>query len=257
METAANSTGRGKSDDRTWKFFDPLASPTEDEELRRLEAVLDAKAKKANQGLILESRPDIIASTDPKRPERRSRAAPKDIESLISNNLLKLRSLSPSSSSPSERVVKATDEGSNLTYDRLDVAKSVLVELKGKTPPEKPPPILRKKAAPPPPPPAPPKPPKLSSAKRLAPERPPAPKVDLMDVNYVDEPINKKDIEPMYARVKKDTVRPDRLVLLRTLHYLQLHSIHFYVRLKTIQSEIRSPLPVMQLQNCFNEKLIR
>ena len=225
METATNS--RGKSDDRTWKFFDPLASPTEDEELRRLEAVLDAKAKKANQGLILESRPDIIASTDPKRPERRSRAAPKDIESLISNNLLKLRSLSPSSSSPSERVVKATDEGSNLTYDRLDVAKSVLVELKGKTPPEKPPPILRKKAAPPPPPPAPPKPPKLSSAKRLAPERPPAPKVDLMDVNYVDEPINKKDIEPMYARVKKDTVRPDRLVFwfLRTiilLHFLPI-----------------------------------
>ena len=69
-----------KSDDQTWKFFDPLASPTEDEELRRLEAVLDAKAKKANQclhqGLILESRPDIIASTE--RPsERRSRAAPK------------------------------------------------------------------------------------------------------------------------------------------------------------------------------------
>ena len=65
-----------KSDDQTWKFFDPLASPTEDEELRRLEAVLDAKAKKAQKGLILESRPDIIASTE--RPsERRSRAAPK------------------------------------------------------------------------------------------------------------------------------------------------------------------------------------
>ena len=82
--------------------------------------MLDAKAKKANQGLILEARPDIIASTERRRPsstERRSRAAPKDIESLISNNLMKLRSLSPSS-----KAAKATDEGSNLIYDRLDVS---------------------------------------------------------------------------------------------------------------------------------------
>ena len=82
--------------------------------------MLDAKARKANQGLILEARPDIIASTERRRPsstERRSRAAPKDIESLISNNLMKLRSLSPSS-----KAAKATDEGSNLIYDRLDVS---------------------------------------------------------------------------------------------------------------------------------------
>ena len=59
------------------------------------------------------------ASTErpaPRRPSR-SKAAPKDIESLISNNLMKLRSLSPSS-----KAAKATDEGSNLIYDRLDVS---------------------------------------------------------------------------------------------------------------------------------------
>ena len=58
------------------------------------------------------------ASTErpaPRRPSR-SKAAPKDIESLISNNLMKLRSLSPSS-----KAAKATDEGSNLIYDRLEM----------------------------------------------------------------------------------------------------------------------------------------
>ena len=106
---------------QSWKFFDPLASPTgeDHEELLRLEAMLDAKAKKANQGLILEARPDIIASTErpglprtrpgPSERQPRSRAAPKDIESLISNNLMKLRSLSPSS-----KAAKATDEGSKI-----------------------------------------------------------------------------------------------------------------------------------------------
>lgn len=83
----------------------------------------------------------------------------------------------------------------------MDVSKSILVELKGKTPQK--PILLKKKAPPPPPPPIFPKP----NFKRKPPERPPAPKVDLMDVNYVEE---SKPKEPMYARVKKDSIRPDR-----------------------------------------------
>ena len=64
---------------QSWKFFDPLASPTgeDHEELLRLEAMLDAKARKANQGLILETRPDIIAShselKSKKKPEKKSK----------------------------------------------------------------------------------------------------------------------------------------------------------------------------------------
>ena len=176
------------------KFFDPLASPAADEEMLQLEAVLQEKAKKASQGLVLEQRPDIIAST-----ERKSRQ-PKDINSLINNNLMKLRSLSPSA-----KALEKANDGSNLTYDRLDVAKSVLVELKGKRP---------KKAAPPPPtapPMAPPRPPspKSRKIKAAAPSRPPAPKVDLLDVNYVEEKPN----EPLYASVKKEInyfLRPER-----------------------------------------------
>ena len=154
------------------------------------------------------------ASTErpaPRRPSR-SKAAPKDIESLISNNLMKLRSLSPSS----KAAIKATDEGSNLTYDRLDVSKSVLVEMRGKNPPpplpvEKSERIYIKKKAPAPPPPPPPIPPKPPSpkARKRPPIRPPAPKIDLMDVNYVEES-NKDDIESLYARVKKDSIRPER-----------------------------------------------
>ncbi len=111
--------GPNQSQDKSWRFFDPLASPSADEELLKLEAILEEKARKANQGLVLEQRPDIIAST-----ERKSRQ-PKDIESLISNNLSLLRSRSPSSNA---QACKA--DGSNLTYDRLDVAKSVLNELR-------------------------------------------------------------------------------------------------------------------------------
>lgn len=181
--------------DQSWKFFDPLASPAADEEMLQLEAVLQEKAKKAQQGLVIEQRPDIIAST-----ERKSRP-PKDINSLINNNLMKLRSLSPNTKADA----KAND-GSNLTYDRLDVAKSVLVELKGKNKPRKP-------AAPPPPsaPPMipPPRPPSPKARKKL-PERPPAPKVDLLDVNYEEKAATK---EPLYASVKKEInyfLRPER-----------------------------------------------
>ena len=38
----------------SWRFFDPLASPSGDEEMLRLEAMLEEKAKKANQGLIIQ-----------------------------------------------------------------------------------------------------------------------------------------------------------------------------------------------------------
>ena len=185
------------SKDQSWKFFDPLASPAADEEMLQLEAVLQEKAKKAQQGLVIEQRPDIIAST-----ERKSRP-PKDINSLINNNLLKLRSLSPNTKADA----KAND-GSNLTYDRLDVAKSVLVELKGKSKPKKP-------AAPPPPtaPPMtpPPRPPSPKARKR-APERPPAPKGDLLDVNYEEKVVKE---QPLYASVKKEInyfLRPERYV---------------------------------------------
>lgn len=174
-------------DDKSWRFFDPLASPSGDEELLKLEALLEEKAKKANQGLVIEQKPDIIASTEERKP--RLKQQPKDIESLISNNLMKLRSLSPNSKG------QKTVDGSNLTYDRLDVAKSVLVELRGRPSKKKPP-------APPPPPP--PKPPSPKMRKKVAPSRPPAPKIDLIDVNFVQE-------EPLYAKVKKEqSFRPDR-----------------------------------------------
>ena len=67
---------------------------------------------------------------------------------------------------------------------------------------------IKKKAPAPPPPPIPPKPPSPKVRKR-PPIRPPAPKIDLMDVNYVEES-NKDDIESLYARVKKDSIRPER-----------------------------------------------
>lgn len=71
----------------------------------KLEAILEEKAKKAFSFLLLltlyalpEQRPDIIASTERKsRPRPAAPAKKKDIESLISNNLMKLRSLSPAS----------------------------------------------------------------------------------------------------------------------------------------------------------------
>ena len=64
---------------QSWKFFDPLASPTgeDHEELLRLEAMLDAKARKANQGLILETRPDIIASHSELKSKKRNSFLPK------------------------------------------------------------------------------------------------------------------------------------------------------------------------------------
>ena len=74
---------------------------------------------------------------------------------------------------------------------------------------------IKKKAPAPPPPPIPPKPPSPKVRKRAPPIRPPAPKIDLMDVNYVEDPqssssSSKDDIESLYARVKKDSIRPER-----------------------------------------------
>lgn len=196
IQQVKGEVNKGQNNDFSWKFFDPLASPAADEEMLQLEAVLQEKVKKAQQGVILEQRPDIIAST-----ERKSRP-PKDINSLINNNLMKLRSLSPNT-----KALEKAHDGSNLTYDRLDVAKSVLVELKGKN---------KKKAAPPPPT-APPRPPSPKPRKK-APSRPPAPKVDLLDVNYEEKP----NQEPLYASVKKEInyfLRPERYVLTTRNNY--------------------------------------
>jgi hypothetical protein len=216
--------------DESWKFFDPLVSPTkDDDEMLKLEAILEEKAKKANRALVFEQRPDIISSTEPpKRPSRTSgrTSGSRDIESLITNNLFKLRSLSPSSA---EKVAKATRDGSNLTYDRLDVAKSVLVELNGKkgavflnsikffrfsqllliqyciaerVAPVRPPvPEHQKKKAPLPPKPPSPKPRSLIRN----PPRLPAPTTDdLMDLTTPPER-PKLPPEPLYASVKKET----------------------------------------------------
>ena len=38
----------------SWRFFDPLASPGGDEEMLKLEAILEEKAKRANQGFIIQ-----------------------------------------------------------------------------------------------------------------------------------------------------------------------------------------------------------
>ena len=42
---------------------------------------------------------------------------------------------------------------------------------------------------------------------KIQPQRPPAPKIDLIDVNYVED-----TAEPLYAKVKKDqqNIRPER-----------------------------------------------
>ncbi len=216
--------------DPTLKFFDPLCSPTEDHhEMLKMEAELEKKASEANSGnLKIPPRrpplpysveaPDIITSNRPSRRDIfQAKKQPKDIESLISNNLSKLRNLSPSSA---VEAIKNND-GSNLTYERLDVAKSVLVELKGKNPaqpeaempppPKPPPPRLKKKAPPPPKPPAP-----LHRAMSLPvtssssrPDRPPPPATQAALASGTSE-----EEEPMYARVKKQQeqhlVRPPR-----------------------------------------------
>ena len=43
---------------------------------------------------------------------------------------------------------------------------------------------------------------------KIQPQRPPAPKIDLIDVNYVED----NTAEPLYAKVKKDqqNIRPER-----------------------------------------------
>ena len=57
---------------------------------------------------------------------------------------------------------------------------------------------------------APPKPPspKPRTKAKIQPQRPPAPKIDLIDVNYVED----SPAEPLYAKVKKDqqNIRPER-----------------------------------------------
>ena len=47
----------------------------------------------------------------------------------------------------------------------------------------------------------------------MQPQRPPAPKIDLIDVHYVEE----KVAEPLYAKVKKDqqNIRPERYISIK------------------------------------------
>ena len=52
--TNNNNTNTNQSNNENWRFFDPLASPGGDEEMLKLEAILEEKAKKANQGLIIQ-----------------------------------------------------------------------------------------------------------------------------------------------------------------------------------------------------------
>ena len=52
--TINNNTNTNQSNNENWRFFDPLASPGGDEEMLKLEAILEEKAKKANQGLIIQ-----------------------------------------------------------------------------------------------------------------------------------------------------------------------------------------------------------
>ena len=47
---------------QSWRFFDPLSSPQGDDELIRMEALLEEKAQKANRGIVLEAKPDIIGN---------------------------------------------------------------------------------------------------------------------------------------------------------------------------------------------------
>ena len=70
----------------------------------------------------------------------------------------------------------------------------------------------RKRPPPPPPPPKPPSPKPRGSKIKMQPQRPPAPKIDLIDVHYVEE----KVAEPLYAKVKKDqqNIRPERYISL-------------------------------------------
>ena len=49
-----NTNQSNQCNNENWRFFDPLASPGGDEEMLKLEAILEEKAKKANQGLIIQ-----------------------------------------------------------------------------------------------------------------------------------------------------------------------------------------------------------
>ena len=49
-----NTNNTNQSNNENWRFFDPLASPGGDDEMLKLEAILEEKAKKANQGLIIQ-----------------------------------------------------------------------------------------------------------------------------------------------------------------------------------------------------------
>ena len=54
--TNNNNANTNQSNNENWRFFDPLASPGGDEEMLKLEAILEEKAKKANHGLNLSYR---------------------------------------------------------------------------------------------------------------------------------------------------------------------------------------------------------
>ena len=49
----------------------------------------------------------------------------------------------------------------------------------------------------------------------MQPQRPPAPKIDLIDVHYVEDNV----AEPLYAKVKKDqqNIRPERYIPLSSI----------------------------------------
>ena len=50
--TGSNTLPNQSND--SWRFFDPLASPSGDEEMLKMEAILEEKAKKANQGFMIQ-----------------------------------------------------------------------------------------------------------------------------------------------------------------------------------------------------------
>ena len=111
------------------KFFDPLRSP--DSEMMRIEEQLQLKAKEPkviplsdNKVVINASRKNHEGSNVRYQPKQ-----PKDIESLISNNLSKLRSTSPKG----EKILTPPTK----PKDKIPISEMVLHELRGKITPQK------------------------------------------------------------------------------------------------------------------------
>eukprot|EP00095_Tigriopus_kingsejongensis_P009498 maker-scaffold1595_size34508-snap-gene-0.8 protein:Tk09498 transcript:maker-scaffold1595_size34508-snap-gene-0.8-mRNA-1 annotation:"dynamin-binding protein" len=108
------------------KFFDPLCSP--DSEMIKIEEELERKSREPIAAKLLEQRAKRLSSANALRSTaqtpRQEPKAPKDLDTLIHNNLTKLRSDSPNPSRMST--------GSQDPRTKIEISRLVLDELRGK-----------------------------------------------------------------------------------------------------------------------------